>query len=143
MRLADQLRVLNAVNDVTKGCPVRTASQRHDVNRHYLYRRLWGVSTREDVNERQQRLSKAQETLLASWIVVQGRLGYCSFPYAISNVKMIFGKSINFQRINGATSEYINQFFDGFDSELVRNIPPQYNITLTRLDGSRGTGKTI
>ncbi|RYP20946.1 hypothetical protein DL765_002483 [Monosporascus sp. GIB2] len=70
------IRTIDAINDTSKGRSLRSATKVHQVERTYIRRRTEGIPIREGYNESRQKLFKQQETGLAQWIIVQGKLGY-------------------------------------------------------------------
>ncbi|OBS16973.1 hypothetical protein FPOA_12482 [Fusarium poae] len=108
-------------NDVLRGTSIREASKRHLVDRTYLTRRINGIPTKEEVDEKKQVLSRHQETHLANWAIAQGRLGYAPpmirFRFYAQHIPETQW------RVDGANTANINLFFDRFDTPEVQHIP--------------------
>jgi hypothetical protein len=168
MSLPVQLRTDRAIDDVLRGASIREASKRHLVDRAYLTRRINGISTKEEVDEKQV-LPRHQETHLANWTIAQGRLGYAppmirfrfyaqhilkhngsthtlgknwhsSFFKRHPALKCLKSKLIDYKRVDGANTANINLFFDRFDTPEVQHIPLRHTYNADEFGLMEGVG---
>lgn len=152
--LSIKLRLIDALGAVYAGHSVRQAAELASVDRTTLRRRLQGVPSRDVTNEGFQALSKAQEDYLANWAITQGILGYSPrlshFKHfaqrILSNngvdqklgnrwyrrflarhpeVRSLRAQLTDYKRVNAATPENINLFFDRLDSPATHDILPE------------------
>ncbi|RYP02834.1 hypothetical protein DL765_010673 [Monosporascus sp. GIB2] len=150
--ISTEKRAEHAILDINSGKSIRAASKDHDVNRTYLTRRILGIPTRAEANEKFQALSQVQEAHLASWAVTQASLGYAPplhrfkgyaqrilaynshhqklgkkwytrFLNRNPSVKTLRSHLIDYRRYNGACAENINIFFDRFNRPEIKTIP--------------------
>ncbi|OBS20524.1 hypothetical protein FPOA_17809 [Fusarium poae] len=169
MSLPVQLRTDRAIDDVLRGTSIREASKRHLVDRTYLTRRINGIPTKEEVDEKKQVLSRHQETHLANWAIAQGRLGYAppmirfrfyaqhilkhngsthtlgknwhsSFFKRHPALKCLKSKLIDYKRVDGANTANINLFFDRFDTPEVQHIPLRHTYNADEFGLMEGVG---
>lgn len=75
--------ILSAVEDVKYGYSVRKAASCWGVPRTTLRKRLKGGISRCDANERNQRLSKENETRVVQWILDERGLGVAPTPWQV------------------------------------------------------------
>jgi hypothetical protein len=149
--LPAKFRLIDAVIAVNRGESIRHAAKRNEFDRCYLQRRLDGVPTREEYNKGLQSSSNVQESWLADWATTQGRLGHappllhfkqfaqrvlynngiehtlgvrCNrrFLKRHSEIKNSRTQIVNYKRVNAATAENINIFFDRLDYPEIRAI---------------------
>lgn len=139
-----------AISEHQHGASIRKAAEAWGVPESTLRRRLKGGLTRTTAHAFEQRLSPQQETHLSSWIQVQEALGYAPTHANVralasrilrqggdheklgnnwmegflsrNPVKTKRGVRIEAKRINGASPEAINNFFNLL--ETVTHIPP-------------------
>jgi hypothetical protein len=158
-----------ALKDVAEGVSQRLAAKRWGVPRATLYRRLNGATTRREVAETQQRLSKDQEKRLVSWILVQdsiglppshqqivmiatrlliqtndlkplGRYWIDGFIRCNPEIKVLRGKRIDFQRFNGVTTDRIKAFFHLYNNPAIKIIPLRYCYNMDESGIMEGQG---
>jgi helix-turn-helix, Psq domain/Tc5 transposase DNA-binding domain len=164
-----------AIDATLSGTSVLKASQMYGVSRTTLQRRLQGKQPKKSAQANRQRLSPWQEERLVDWILAQGALGLPPthaqirlFAQRIINlagnpqplgkhwmegflarnpaVKTIRGKAMDNKRVNGATTENIQAFFQRLDHPKVKTILPQnrWNMDETGLmQGQRGNGLVV
>jgi len=131
----------NAEQDILAGISQRQASDKHGVPRSTLRHRILGTQVCKQAHENQQRLTQGQEDLIVQWILRQESLGYAPTHanvralaasilaeqadiYSIGkhwvtrfigrhpSIKTKVGKKIDYARVNEATPENINKFFN-------------------------------
>ncbi|RYP62975.1 hypothetical protein DL771_009502 [Monosporascus sp. 5C6A] len=170
MQLSAQFRAAQAIDEVERGRSLRSASKGYQVDRRYITRRIEGVPTREEVNEAQQKLSRAQEEGLAHWVIVQGHLGYAP-PHSrfrlyaqrilINNgnperlgkgwvarflrrhpeIKTLKGRTIDYKRLNGASPASTNVLFDRFALPEVKVIKWRNRYNADEIGVMEGMGE--
>ena len=141
----DEGAIQNAVNDVLDGVSFRQAALRHGVNRQTVANRILGMESRQEAHASEQRLTPDQEQSLVHWILTQEALGYApshglvkelaqrllqaagitkplgkdwlkAFKKRNPAIRTKMGKRIEYKRINGASSEAINTWFDLYET---------------------------
>ena len=141
----------NGIEFVLAGRSLRYAAEASGVPRQTISNRILGRQTKSQTNESRQKLSSGLEKKVVDWILLQERLGYapthaqvrgiCSricrstgeaedlgkhwmegFFKRNPEVKTKLGRRIDYQRLNGATPDTINSFFDIL--ETVSHVPP-------------------
>jgi 4-hydroxybenzoate polyprenyltransferase len=133
-----------AIQDVNEGISIRKAALRRGVKRSTLQNRLHGRLTRNEAHQHRQKLSPDIEIRLVTWIINQEALGYApshgqvkgmvreilkkkgenddlgihwmdGFFHRHPDVKTKLGRRIDFRRLNGASPENINKFFNAYE----------------------------
>ena len=141
-----------AIDAVLEGTSIRQAALSHGVPRQTLSRRILNRMPPLLAHEKQQRLSQVQEENIAKWVLTQEALGYApshgqvrliatkvllhqgdpeplgknwfqGFFRRHPEIKTKIGVRIDHKRIEGATPENINKFFDRLAT--VSHIPPE------------------
>ena len=169
MSLAAKYRTVQALRDQKRGKSVRSSAGDNGVERTYLRRRIKGIPTRAEVNESRQKLSKRQESLLAKWIIVQGKLGYAPphtrfrtfaqrmlansgsdevlgkkwvtrFLERHPDIRTIKGIAMDYQRLNGATPTSARALHDRLDLPEVRKILPVNRWNMDEVGFMEGMG---
>ncbi|RYP61877.1 hypothetical protein DL771_009966 [Monosporascus sp. 5C6A] len=170
MQLSAQFRAAQAIEEVSRGRSLRSASKGYDVDRRYITRRIEGVPTREEVNEAQQKLSRVQEEGLAYWVIVQGQLGYAPphsrfrlyaqrllihngnpqrlgkgwvtrFLRRNPDIKTLKGTTINYKRLNGASPASTNVLFDRFELPAIKAIKWRNRFNADEIGMMEGMGE--
>ncbi|KAM5344602.1 hypothetical protein ACJ41O_013137 [Fusarium nematophilum] len=140
-----------------------------DVPRSTLQSRLKGREPKNKAYWHMQRLSPTQEKHLSDWILAQLALGLApthnqlrefaqrivklqgdtrpigknwvdSFLRRNPDVKTVRGKSIDFNRLNGASTEKIQECFARLALPIVKRIPPQYRYNIDETGIMEGKG---
>ncbi|OAA34223.1 transposase [Beauveria brongniartii RCEF 3172] len=153
-----------AIQDVMGGISVRKAAERWAVPRSTIRARINGTAPRKETFEPLQRLSAAQESHLVSWILIQDAIGNApthdqvrkiasrlchlngdnydlgkswlqGFLNHNSEIKTLRGKRLDFERLNGASTYSIQNFFKLLTIKQINEILPQnrYNMDETGL----------
>jgi hypothetical protein len=165
----------NAIQDIIGGMSQRDAAKRWGIPRPTLCGRLRGKQPKKNAFEPLQRLSVAQERHLCGWILVQDAAGnapshnqvremaakvaeangdfepigknwLAGFLQRNPEVKTLRGKRIDLKRVNGASTDAIQEFFRRLALPALRDIPPkhQYNMDETGLAiGQRENGLVL
>lgn len=146
------------------GISVRKAAERWAVPRSTIQARTNGTAPRKEAFEPLKRLSAAQESHLVSWILIQDAIGnpptheqvrkiasrLChlngdnydlgkSWLHGFLNrnpeIKTLRGKRLDFERLNGASTYSIQNFFKLLTIKQINEILPQnrYNMDETGL----------
>ena len=136
----DVLQLAAALSEVTDGASIRSISKQYHISRHYLTRRFNLLPVKARAQEYRQVLTVELERELADWALTQSRLGW-SPPhsrfriYAQSlleatgsdhrlgkrwhlrffkrwpQLKTLRSRGMDFQRVNGACRENLEEFF--------------------------------
>ncbi|VBB84317.1 Putative protein of unknown function [Podospora comata] len=160
--------VKNAQEDIAAGISQRKASNKHGIPRSTLKHRIDGTLPRNLAHENQQRLSHGQEDLIVQWILRQESLGYAPTHANVKalaasllaeqgdpnplgkhwvshfigrhpDIKTKVGKKIDYARVNEATPENINKFFDLYST--VDWIKPRHRYNHDEVGIMEGQGE--
>ncbi|RYO96180.1 hypothetical protein DL765_011661 [Monosporascus sp. GIB2] len=170
MQLSAQFRAAQAIDEVTRGRSLRSASKGYQVDKRYISRRIQGVRTKEKFDESRQKLSRVQEENLAHWVIVQGQLGYAP-PHSrfrlyaqrllINNgspkrlgkgwvarflrrhpeIRTLKGRIIDYKRLNGASPASTNVLFDRFALPEVKAIKWRNRFNADEIGMMEGMGE--
>lgn len=167
--LSNEARYWGAVRDVKLGMGVRPAARKWAVSRTTLQRRLDGIPTRKETNRNLQTLSPYLEGQLAYWAVGQARLGYApslvkfrsianamlSSTGVLKRVSHVWHRGffqrnptvetarshiISYLKVNGATAENINLFFNRLEVPQVAHIPIERWYNADEMGVGQGVG---
>ncbi|RYP34503.1 hypothetical protein DL766_002945 [Monosporascus sp. MC13-8B] len=170
MQLSAQFRAAQAIDEVTRGRSLRSASKGYQVDRRYISRRIQGIRTKEEFDESRQKLLRVQEEALAHWVIVQGQLGYAP-PHSrfrlyaqrllINNgsperlgkgwvarflrrhpeIRTLKGKTIDYKRLNGASPASTHVLFERFALPEVKVIKWRNRYNADEIGVMEGMGE--
>ena len=151
----DELQLAAALLQVCQGDSIRSVAKQYKVSRHYLTSRFECKPLKRTAQRHRQALSEVQEHWLVQWVLLQARLGWAPqhnrfklFAQSIicqsgsshtigdrwyrrffrrwPQLKTMLSRGMDFQRVNGATRENIEEFFSRLNQERIRDIPKEH-----------------
>nr|ABG26270.1 transposase [Ophiostoma ulmi] len=161
-----------AINAVKNNTSFRDASKQYGVPFSTIPSRVCGSKPRSLAFQSFQKLSEAQETRLANWIIIQGTLGrppthsqvkavaasligasagekvigknwLDAFLRRNPSIKVQRSKSIDSKRVNGASTDIIKSWFQCLDIPEIKNILPQNRWNMDETGFSMGQGDPL
>ena len=164
-----EYQVKQAIDQAIATGNVKAAAKDWQIPRTTLRDRLRGIEPKPRAHSHRQRLSPVQEEHLATWLLTQRALGVSpthdqlrEFAQRVVNnqgdfqpigknrisgflrrnpsIKTVRGKPINFDHVEGASTERIKECFVKLAIQEIKNIPPQYRYNMDETGIMEGKG---